>query len=1234
MRPFLALLLPAALCACAARPGGETPVTPAAPAFEPIFDGRTLAGWDGDPRFWSVEDGAIVGQSSAGTPCTETTYLIWRGGEVGDFELRLQFRLEGGNSGVQFRSRDLGGHRVAGYQADLEDGPSWTGCLYEQDGRGVAATRGESAVLLPGSRTATPIGDPAALLAQVRVHDWNEYVIRAAGERIELEINGTRMLEVADRDPARRSLSGVLAFQLHQGPPMRVAFRDVRLKRLPAGAPPPAAPAARPASAWTGVAPQWIWAGTDTPAGEVVALERRFDVPRPIARATLRTSADNHVRAFVNGELAGEHDAWETALEQDVGALVRRGENALVLVARNDGSQAGAWAELVVEDPAGKRVRVVTDGSWSAARLPDDADFATWTPDLLDRARLGAAHAFGAFGCAPWTAAVPGPAAAPAPEEHEEHALPAAEIELPPGFRAELVHEVRKASEGSWVSLCEDPRGRLYVGDQHGKLYRVTPCRPGAGAETTRVEEVPLAVGSAHGLCWAFDSLYVVVSERDPGCVCGLYRLRDTDGDDQLDSVELLRELAGGGEHGPHAVRLGPDGKLWVVAGNHTDPPEPLDGSRVPRTWGEDLPLPRIDDPRGHAVGRMAPGGWIARTDERGERWEIWAAGLRNAYDVAFNVRGEPFTFDSDMEWDVGTPWYRPTRILHAASGADFGWRNGSGKWPADWPDTWPSACDLGRTSPTGLEFGARARFPERWRDALFACDWAFGTLYAVWLEPSGASYRGTFEPFARGKPFQVTDVLVSHDGELYVTTGGRGTQSALYRITWDGPLDEPRRSAPPLTEEQEARRRLEALHAPRPRTLDELVEIERGLASADRFLAGAARVALEHTPADQWDLVWEACGEEPCAERIVLAALHAGHQAPARVLGALERLVSGTPARRAPSAQKRVTDRDAARRPEERTAGAPSVAVLRLVQLALLRLEVPADVRERLQQRLAQAFPSGDARVDRELALLLARLEAPGVVEALLQRIAQAATQEDKIHFAYCLRSVRSGWTDAQRARFLDFLDGDARAFRGGESLELYLQRIREEFLAGLSDAERAALGPRLAPKAAAAGPAPAAAQFVRRWERGELEALLRAPQGERPEARGRAAFEKARCVTCHRADGQGGSTGPDLTGAGARLGLSDLLDALLEPSKTISDQYQDVEVRTVDGDLLVGRVEGERDGLVVLRRTPGDDRVEIPAEMIEMRRPYPLSRMPTGLLDVLGEDEVLGLFAYVRSR
>lgn len=1203
------------LAACAVQrehePAGVTPAKP-----RELFDGASLAGWRGEARFWSVRDGALVGESTAANPCRETTYLVWDGGTVGDFELEFDYRIVGGNSGVQFRSREPSALAIAGYQADIEDGPSWTGCLYEQEGRGVCATRGERVRFVPGGRAASRFADAAALQARVHVHEWNHYTVRARGKRIELSINGERTVDVLDEDPQAARASGVLALQLHAGAPMRVEFKNLRLVEL---APPTDAdlredefprPTAQPAALrFDGPPPQWIWLDAQANDHEIATLRREFDLKAAPKKALLRGAADNELRAFVGSELAFAHDDWATHGERDVTALLHPGRNTLALCARNDSGPAAAWVELVVEGADGQRLRIVSDASFAAERPPAGRDFEAWIPADFDVARAAGAQVLGEFGCAPW-----GSSGATEEVHADEQALAASELTLPPGFRAELLYSVPKSRQGSWVTLCSDERGRLYTSDQNGHLYRITLRANSADSTTVDVDEVPVELGRAHGLCWAYGALYVVVSEGDAP-EPGLYRARDSDGDDRLDQVELLRAFDGGGEHGPHAVVLGPPGRnagLWVIAGNFTQLPEPLTRSRVPRTWQEDELLPHLADPNNHDPHIKAPGGWVCRVDKDGKEWELYASGLRNSYDLAFGPDDELFTFDSDMEWDIGAPWYRETRILHLVSGADFGWRNGSAKWNADWPDTLPSVCDLGIGSPTGVTFGTGTKFPPKYQHALFACDWAYGTIHAVFLDARGASFGATHEVFAQGKPFPVTDALVGVDGALYVTTGGRGTQSALYRITWNGATD-PAADATELARAsalrdarpaRERRRTHEAQHSDTPpsgRDAREEHELAPDLSSSDPFLRLAARVACEGACSD----VLESPECDPRAPARLIALLHRDAQS------AREQVLA------------RIAELDLAR-----CAPTHAIEYARVLQLVLLRGGALEDAqRDALAARLRPSFASASGAARAEWARLLGALDDPLAIDGLLEAWASATTQEERIHFAHCLLAVHRGWTSEQRARYFAALDELRKTAKGGASLVKFVERLRSDALALVPEAERAKYA---LPPAPATETTEVATKLVHAWNASEIDALLR--DDTSTTANGRKVFEKARCATCHRFGGEGGDTGPDLSGAGARFTRPDLIEALLEPSKVISDQFRDVELITRDGDLLVGRIEKETPSALTLRRLPPkEDSIELARDEIEERRFHPYSRMPAGLLDVLTADEVRALFAYV---
>lgn len=208
-----------------------------------LFNGKDLSGWKGQPEFWSVEDGAIAGKSTEACPVKENTFLIWQGGEPCDFELRLKFKLLAGNSGIQYRSKVVKPEYsvVGGYQADFEAGKNYSGILYEEKGRGILAKRGQKVVIKEGGDAKNPkkpnievagsVGDSDAIQASIKQGDWNDYRIVAKGNHLQHFINGRQTVDVTD-ETAVGAKSGVIAFQLHKGPPMQVFFKDIQLKKL------------------------------------------------------------------------------------------------------------------------------------------------------------------------------------------------------------------------------------------------------------------------------------------------------------------------------------------------------------------------------------------------------------------------------------------------------------------------------------------------------------------------------------------------------------------------------------------------------------------------------------------------------------------------------------------------------------------------------------------------------------------------------------------------------------------------------------------------------------------------------------------------------------------------------------------------------------------------------------------------------------------------------------------
>ena len=204
--------------------------------FRPIFDGKSLDGWDGDPNFWRVEDGAIVGQTAADKQPKQNTFLIWRGGSPENFELKLQYRLTGHNSGIQIRSSELPDVKWAmrGYQADMDAAQTYTGQIYEERGRGFLALRGQFTLVQEGGKPGLigSLGDNAALKENIKSDDWNDFHLLARGNALVQLLNGRVMSALIDDDAANRKLSGLIGIQVHVGPAMKIEVRNVRLKDL------------------------------------------------------------------------------------------------------------------------------------------------------------------------------------------------------------------------------------------------------------------------------------------------------------------------------------------------------------------------------------------------------------------------------------------------------------------------------------------------------------------------------------------------------------------------------------------------------------------------------------------------------------------------------------------------------------------------------------------------------------------------------------------------------------------------------------------------------------------------------------------------------------------------------------------------------------------------------------------------------------------------------------------
>lgn len=838
---------------------------------------------------------------------------------------------------------------------------------------------------------------------------------------------------------------------------------------------------------------------------------------------------------------------------------------------------------------------------------------------------------------------------------------------IPEGFELEELYRPSTHDQGTWVSLAEGQNGLFYACDQRGDIYQFKMPGPGEVLDSINVDSVDLNIGYAHGMLWAFNSLYVAVNRKWPDeddvqiegeellediNGSGVYRLTDTDGDNRLDNMEMLLGLEGHGEHGPHNLVLSPDGAaLYFIAGNHTLVPEMLaQNSRVPNVWGEDNLMPSYPDARGHATDIEAPGGWIAKFDPEGKNWELVSTGFRNAFDIAFNPDGELFAFDADMEWDFGMPWYRPIRICHVTSGSSFGWRTGSGKWPVYYPDNLPPVVNLGQGSPTMLVSGAGLTFPAKYKNGLLAFDWSFGTVYFVDLEASGSTYTGKKEEFFSGIPLPLTSAVAGSDGHLYFATGGRDLESRLYRLRYAGSdIGEIKQSD---NNEQQAlrtlRHSLEAFH--NIQSTEAVPLAWEHLNHPDRFIRFAARVALEHQPLSSWENRLTVATDP---DQIIQATIAmARHAKPNRQKGLIDKL-----------GELKLGELSKSKK----------LDLLRAYSLIFIRMGKPnAAQRAQCIQVWNAHFPSGDYEVDREISQLLVYLEDEAATAKCIQLLEKHTEEKTGNHpellseevaarsdqygpqiqemlqkmpateatfYGTLLSHATAGWTDELRAQyfqwFFSILDS-----KGGMSYKAFLENIRLQAMTHVPEDKKdyyEELSGIYSPMDDMANlPQPKGPGKV--YNAIDVYQILGANLNDNylgDISRGKLVYEAALCGTCHRMQGEGGSIGPDMTQLYTRFKRNEMVDAIFSPNDVISDQYAFTLFHMKDGKKMAGRILSEKADKITIMQNPYSTTftVELANADVLKRELSPVSPMPPGLLNRLNEEEIVDLFVYLLS-
>lgn len=993
--------------------------------------------------------------------------------------------------------------------------------------------------------------------------------------------------------------------------------------------------------------PQWVVA-----AKQATAVEKRFEWSGKLLKAILLAAADGKAEIALNGKAVGSIEGKEKATSLDVTRFVREGANTLSL---RSASPVAALLEL--NGNLANTRWIATEGSWNSGgaqvvvRGAVDADPNANPFDLK--------KTFDAYNS--WQLAKPG---------NQNQATDPTTFIVPPGFKVELIRSAQP-DEDSWVSMTFDPKGRITIGKEKKGLMRLKVARA-SSSQPFEVRDGSLlhfadSLLECRGLLYAHGALYANANNSK-----GLFRLRDLDGDDQFEDITELLRTEGGVGHGRNHIKLGPDGKIYIAHGNNVLLPTNISPRSPLKNYGHDQLIPNPWDGTMFDGNVELPAGHILRMNPDGSEVELLAGGFRNPLDIAFNREGELFTFDADMERDVGTPWYMPTRVLHVVPGADFGWRRGTGRFPAWYIDTLPSVIDIGLASPTATFFGYGARFPKKYQEAYFIMDWAYGRIIAVHLKVHGASYTGEQETFISGRPLNVTDGCIGPDGAMWFITGGRGTQSGLYRVSYAGSIKSETADSDNVNDHHKLRLELERMAAHPPAAGDQAAWSKAFvlMGSDDWFVSHAARQVMEEIPPESWgDEALNGTTGMPAIVRC-LALVRIGDKASRN--GILTRLNTISFASLKPFEQlcllrvlgltfARLAEPSESERlewlrqlepkyPQAQSAPHPNPlhGVGERESDAGARKPLPAKSKPDAGAKKWLPLPAREGRgvggasevqhLNWELCRLLVYLKSPTVIEKTLPLLRKATASEDLLFFPFILRYLKGGWSLEARRVCFEALNR-AEKLNGASAYFKAIADTRSELAAALTAGEARQLADVIyPPKPAALSAHALPGHTFKNWTLADLASKLELVSKGRSFEKAKAALVTTQCVFCHRVSSDpslpAGIFGPDLTQVSARFNRHDLLMHILEPSKFIDEKFRFVTVTTTDGRTVTGNLESEDDERLVLKPNPlAAQTEEIAKAMVKERKVSDISPMPPGLLNTLKAEQILDILAWFEA-